>query len=109
MRPPFAPYEMDLHRLVEQALTQGGLTYAHEARIAPGCRIDFLVDAVGIEIKKGKPSTTVLMRQLLRYTSCDAVSGLILVSQRSVKLPATVAGKPLRVLSLPQLWGVSLP
>ena len=109
MRPPFAPYETDLHQLVGKTLAQNDLPYTHEARIAPGCRIDYLVGDIGVEIKKGKLSPDTITRQLLRYAACEAVAGLILVTQRSVRLPATIAGKPLRILSLPQLWGVSLP
>ena len=71
MRPPFVPYEIDLHRLVEQRLTEAGLPFAHEAKIGAGCRIDYLVGDVGIEIKKGKPAPDPLKRQLLRYAACE--------------------------------------
>lgn len=109
MRPPFVPYEIDIHKLVEERLAEAGLPFAHEARIGKGCRIDYLVGDVGIEIKKGKPSVDILRRQLLRYAACEGISALILVSQRSVKLPKILGGKPLEVLALPQLWGVALP
>lgn len=109
MRPPFVPYEVDIHRLVERRLREAGLSFAHEARIGKGCRIDYLVGDVGIEIKKGKPDPDTLRRQLSRYAACEGISALILVSQRSVKLPKTLGGKPLEVLALPQLWGVALP
>lgn len=109
MRPPFVPYELDLHQLVAQRLTEAELPFTHEAKIGKGCRIDYLVENVGIEIKKGKPVADILERQLLRYAACEGVSALILVSQRSVKLPKTLMGKPLEVLALPQLWGVALP
>ena len=109
MRPPFAPYEVDIHRMVGEALAAGGLSFQHEARIGKGCRIDYLIGGVGVEIKKGKPIPATLLRQLTRYAACETVDALIVVTQRSVRLPATLCGKPLRTLALHQLWGVSLP
>ena len=109
MRPPFAAYEMDIHAMVGERLTEAGLAYLHEAMIGKGCRIDYLVGDVGIEIKKGKPALATLMRQLARYAASESVVALIVVSQWSVRLPHTIGGKPLSVLVLNQLWGVALP
>jgi len=109
MRPPFALYEADLHRLVGAQLAACGLACTHEAPVAKGCRIDYLVGNVGVEIKKGKPRPTDLKRQLTRYAACDGVQSLIVVSWRSVKLPEAIGGKPVYTLALSQLWGVSLP
>ena len=109
MRPPFAPYEADIHQMVGEALAASGLAFTHETRIGKGCRIDFLAEGIGVEIKKGKPIPATLLRQLARYAACEPVSALIVVTQRSVRLPASVGGKPLRTLALHQLWGVSLP
>lgn len=109
MRPPFLPYEADIHALVGETLTRQGLSARHEAPLCRGCRIDYLVGDVGVEIKKGKPSPAVLLPQLRRYAACEGVSALIVVTQRSVRLPQSVGGKPLRQLVLNQLWGVSLP
>ncbi|NLV58420.1 MAG: hypothetical protein GXY67_06580 [Clostridiales bacterium] len=109
MRPPFAPYEIDIHRMVRERLLEAGFSFTHEAVIGKGCRIDFLVGDVGIEIKKGKPDTGLIQAQLLRYAACKSISALIVISQRYVKLPETLGGKPVDVLTLPQLWGVALP
>ena len=109
MRPPFALYEADLHSLVEQALEARNLPYVHEAKIGAGCRIDFRVGAIGLEIKKGKPNRTALLAQLRRYAACDALEGIVVVSWQRVALPGSVAGKPVYGLSLSALWGVSLP
>ncbi len=108
MRPPFVPYEMDIHQMVGQRLAEAGLIYQHEARIGKGCRIDYLVGDVGVEIKKGKPIAAVLQKQLLRYAACEAISSLIVVTQRHVNLPKAIGGKPVGQLVLPQLWGVAL-
>ena len=109
LRQPLAMYEADLHACVGQRLSAAGLPFTHEAVIAKGCRIDFLVGSVGVEIKKGKPSAATLAAQLQRYAACDAVDGLIVVTERSVRLPKTLCGKPVRLITLSQLWGIALP
>lgn len=109
MRPPFALYEYDIHQMVAERLQDAKLPYAHEARIGVGCRIDYLIGDVGIEIKKGKPMPAALLRQLTRYAACGAVTSLIVITQRSVKLPKKIGGKPLYQIVLSQLWGVALP
>ena len=109
LRSPFALYENDIHRMVAERLTQAGLSFTHEAKIGPGCRIDYLVDGVGIEIKKGKPDARALSQQLLRYARCEDVKAIIVLSQRAVTVPKTALGKPVRVIVLNQLWGVALP
>ena len=109
MRPPFILYEMDLHHMVENRLKECGIEYQHEAAIAKGCRIDYLVGDVGVEIKKGKPRAVTLVRQLTRYSASVQVQSLIVVSWQSVGLPQKLNGKPIYPLALAQLWGVSLP
>ena len=109
MRPPFLPNELDIHRMVEGRLREAELAYTHEAAIGKGCRIDYLVGTVGIEIKKGKPQAQALHRQLLRYAACEAVSALVIITQRHVRLPKAICGKPIALLVLPHLWGVALP
>lgn len=108
LRSPFAFYESDIHRWVEKRFDEAGLAYVHEARIAPGCRIDYLVEGVGVEIKKGRPDGTALKRQLLRYAACEQVKALVVVAQRAVPLPREALGKPVRLVALNQLWGVAL-
>jgi hypothetical protein len=102
--------EMELHARVAEGLAQAGITIAHEARLAPRCRIDFLTDSgIGIEIKCGKPPRRGLLNQLARYAACSQVHGLILVVERSANLPPSVCGKPCRFVSLNRLWGIALP
>ena len=108
LRPPFAPYESDIHHMVGERLKAAGLPCAHEARIGKGCRIDYLVGGVGVEIKKGKPDVQALIKQLMRYAACEGVEAIVVVTQRSVALPGSVGGKPVRAVALNQLWGVAL-
>lgn len=56
----------------------------------------------------GQAGIARLLPQLARYCACEEVAGLILVSEGSVRLPPTLAGKPLRNLCLNQLWGIAL-
>ena len=109
LRSPFALYETDLHQMVMKRLENAGMAFVHEANIGPGCRIDYLVGNIGIEIKKGKPDARTLTKQLARYAQCEAVAALIVVTQRAVSLPPSVLGKPVRVIVLNHLWGVALP
>ena len=109
LRSPFALYETDLHAMVDRRLTEAGLSFQHEAKIGPGCRIDYLVGDVGIEIKKGKPDASMLVRQLARYAACESIGALVVLTPRAVRLPAEVGGKPVHLIVLNHLWGVALP
>ena len=109
MRPPYALYEADLHRMVAERLAECGFVFQHEATVSRGCRIDYLVGDVGVEIKKGKPRPTDLQKQLSRYAQSESVRSLIVLSWCSVDLPERINGKPVHALALSQLWGVSLP
>lgn len=109
MRPPFALYEADIHRLVGQRLQETGFAYQHEAKLGTGCRIDYLVGDVGVEIKRGKPRAATLVTQLMRYAQSERIGSLVVISWQSVTLPKTIGGKPVFPLALSLLWGVSLP
>ena len=108
LRAPIQQGEYDLHRLVMDALEDQGLTPEHEVALAPRSRIDLMCGGVGIEIKRGKPVRGRLLEQLTRYAQCDQVQELILVAERSVDLPRSICGKPLRVVCLNRLWGIAL-
>lgn len=108
LRAPLMQGEYDLHRLVMDALDAHGIEAEHEVRLAPRCRIDLMAGGVGIEIKRGKPERARLMEQLTRYARCERVTGLILVAERSVDLPRSLAGKPLHTVCLNRLWGIAL-
>ena len=109
VRMPAQPEEYDIHAAVAGALDGSGLGYAHEYKLGPRNRIDFLVGRVGIEVKKGRPATSDLTRQLRRYLAADALDGLIVVTQRVTAVPGVICGKPVILVSLNRLWGVALP
>ena len=101
--------EEELHAQVAQALHAAGVEAAHEERLAPRCRIDFLAGGIGIEIKKKRPERAKLIAQLARYAACPQVRALIVVAPRGVDLPRKIGGKPVTMLALERLWGISLP
>mgnify|MGYP000853091481 CR=1 FL=1 len=109
MRAPVTFEEQALHQLALTALADAGLEAAHEVQIAPRCRVDILSHGIGIEIKRGRPNKTTLLRQLTRYASSDKITGIIIVCEHGLSLPETLASKPVRLLSLNRLWGVAMP
>lgn len=108
LRAPIQQGEYDLHRLVLDTLAKYGVPCEHEKKLAPRCRIDILCGGVGVEIKRGKMERARLLTQLARYAQCEQVTALVLVAERSVSLPRTVAGKPLTIICLNRLWGIAL-
>lgn len=109
LRVPAAPEEYDIHTLVAAALERAGIAARHEARLCPGCRIDFLCGHVGIEVKKNRPPRASLMKQIARYAASPDISALILVAPGDLRLPREVCGVPVECVALARLWGVALP
>ena len=108
LRAPLQQGEYDLHRLVMDALTTHGIPFAHEVKLGPRCRIDLMCGGVGIEIKRGMLDKARLMNQLRRYADCQQIEALLLVTEKTVALPRTIHGKPVRLVCLNRLWGIAL-
>ena len=108
LRAPLQQGEYDLHRLVMDALTAAGIPCAHEVKLGPRCRIDLMCNGVGIEIKRGAVDKARLLNQLRRYAACEAIEGLILVTEKTVPTPRAIHGKPVRLICLNRLWGIAL-
>ena len=109
LRIPLIVNEYQLHEHIAAALRDGGFVIQHEAVLGPRCRIDFLIDGVGIEVKRGKPQKAALLRQCARYLASEQLDALILVLDTSVSLPRELGGKPLITFGLNKLWGIALP
>ncbi len=60
-------------------------------------------------MKKGRPASPALRAQLQKYLESDALDGVIVVTQRATRVPETLCGKPVALISLDRLWGVALP
>lgn len=108
LRAPLQQGEYDLHRLVMDALDAAALPWEHEVKLAPRCRIDLMCGSVGIEIKRGKVEKARIIEQLRKYAECPQVQGLILVTEKTVPVPHTINGKPVRLICLNRLWGIAL-
>ena len=108
LRAPLQQGEYDLHRLVMDALDAGGIPWAHEVKLGPRCRIDLMCGSVGIEIKRGKVERARILEQLRKYADCGQVQGLILVTEKTMPVPHTINGKPVRLICLNRLWGIAL-
>jgi hypothetical protein len=109
--------EAELHEYILAAVRTEGFTSVHEAMLAPGCRIDILVDeTIGIEVKKGKPNAAAVRAQIERYCATGKLRGLILVVERlAAGIPSI--GKcrrpdgreiPVHYIALSKRWGVAL-
>jgi len=109
VRVPAMPGEYDLHGMIAAALDEAGLEYEHEYRLAPRCRLDFMCAGVAIEVKKGRPNGTDLVRQISKYMIHEEVREMVVVVQKRVHLPETICGKRVRLVALNMLWGVALP
>lgn len=95
-----ASTEAALQQNLERLLTSLGLRFEREARLAPGERIDFLVEGgIGIEAK-AKYGRRPIYRQLERYAAREQISALVLVTGTALGLPATLLGKPVFLVSL---------
>lgn len=108
LRAPLQQGEYDLHRLVMDALDAAEIPWLHEVRLAPRCRIDLMCGSVGVEIKRGAVDKARVRQQLARYAACEQVEALILVTEKTVPLPRSMNGKPVRLVCLNRLWGIAL-
>lgn len=78
--------------------------YQREYELDKFSRIDFLVDnTVGIEVKI-KGTKKAIYKQLLRYMQFDTIDELILVTSKTLGLPATLNNKPLYVINISKAW-----
>lgn len=73
--------ESDLHWTLGGVLQDAGVPLRHEARLAPGKKIDFVSRGVGIEIKTLRgPADLATRKQLLGYSLTGAVGAILLIT-----------------------------
>lgn len=109
LRAPLSLDEYDLHRQIAHIFEQQGLSFTHEKQLMPRCRIDFAVGEIGVEVKRGRPNKTNLIKQAERYLSSGKLSAIIIVSEQGFDMPSSILGLPCRSLSLRRLWGLANP
>ena len=90
-----------VQRAIEALLKKSCLAYEREVRLDKASRIDFMVGAIGVEVKIGGGISAVI-RQLHRYAEFAKVSELVLVSTRAslARVPTELNGKRVRVALL---------
>lgn len=108
MRVPFTSDEATLHRITATCLTKAGILFEHEKMVQTGCRVDFFLSGTVIEIKNRRPSPSTLLKQITRYAECDQVTGIILLCRGMVNIPKSINNKPIAVLDVQRMWGVSV-
>ena len=94
--------EKQLGDLVAARLSALGLSFEREVVLDKGDVVDFLLGCgTALELKiDGRP--TDIARQLARYAMHERVSSIALITSRMKHraMPASLAGKPIRVLYL---------
>lgn len=94
--------EAKLQAEIERLLADNDIAFDREVEIGSGDRIDFMVDAVGVEVKI-KGSKRRILRQCERYCR-SGIDGLVLVTAVATGFPAQIEGKPVAVHSLGRSW-----
>ena len=74
-----------------------------EYRLSSDDIVDFFINGLAIEVKiKGRANE--IYRQCKRYTEHQEVTGLLLITNRSMGFPEQINGKPCYVLTLGKSW-----
>lgn len=75
-----------------------------EHRLSPFDRPDFMIGGVAVEVKVRGARPALIWKQLKRYAAYEAVSAVVLVTNRAMGLPASIDGKPAWYVSLGRAW-----
>lgn len=102
--------EKALQNEIEKVFHSHGISHLREYALDSRSRVDFLVDGVVVEVKKGKPNREMLSLQINRYAEFDFVDAVIIVVETSLFSPITKTwnGKPCVVIGLQKQWGIAL-
>lgn len=74
-----------------------------EYRLSPYGNVDFFMDGTAVEVKiKGSPMA--IHRQLERYAKHPEVKEIILITSKTMTLPATINGLPAHVINISKSW-----
>lgn len=93
--------EDELQGHIEAVLLANGVDCIREVRLNDHDRADLMADKILIEVKIGTSRAGVI-RQLHRYSLCDGVSEIVLVTSKSnhLGMPREMNWKPIHVASL---------
>ena len=95
--------ESTLQGQIAEVFRAAGIDFQREVRLSSSERIDFMVGGIGIEVKIDGQAKAIF-RQCERYCAFDQVDALLLVTNRSMGLPAEIEGKPCYVHMLGRSW-----
>jgi hypothetical protein len=88
--------ESELQTGIAAALTAEGIVFEREVVIGDGDRIDFLIGALGAEVKL-KVSPNDVIRQVHRYVQAEILEAVIVITSSmrlATSLPESMNGKP---------------
>lgn len=86
---------------LQAALEAARIAFSREYRLSASDRPDFMVGGIAIELKaRRQVSKPDVLRQCERYASHDAVTAIILLTALTMRLPAELNGKPVRIVSI---------
>lgn len=88
---------------IAKMLAANGIAHQREHGLSKGSIIDFMIDGIGIEVKL-RAAPKAIFQQLLRYCQFEEVNGIILITNKMIKLPATINKKPTHVINLGAAW-----
>lgn len=96
-----------IHEQIKKTLTHNGIEFTHEYYLGPSNRVDFLTKGgTAIEVKKGRPNKTSLLKQIERYLSFENVKSIIVIVEKGMDFPKEINKKKVLLISLNRLWGL---
>ncbi|NMD37441.1 MAG: DNA/RNA nuclease SfsA [Christensenellaceae bacterium] len=106
---PFSVEEFQIHQHIIKLFNDNDIKFIHEFKIKGNSRIDFFVeDEIGVEVKKGRPNKTNLIKQLTKYSECENICAIIVIVEKSIALPDSINGKNIYSINLNSQWGIAL-
>lgn len=88
---------------LESELVRAGIEHRREVRLSRHDIIDFMIGAVGIEMKiKGQRRE--IYAQCARYCEHSEVKALVLATNAAMGMPTEICGKPVLIARLGIAW-----
>lgn len=97
--------EIATQNAIEALFINKGVSFLREESLDRNSRPDFLIGPVVVEVKI-KGDRKAIIKQCLRYLQFDSVTGIILISSKTVANFADLIppGKQLRIVNISKAW-----
>ena len=95
--------EKALQVAIARRLTMAGIPFIREFRLDKNNIFDFYWEGLVVEVKI-KGGAKKIYSQCKRYCQFKQVTGLVLITNRSMGFPEEIAGKPCYVINLGKAW-----